>query len=122
MANHKNQRLRNQLHSLIINDLIIISFLLSQVLLTNLAISWYYIDQQLQDYPMPAYICMVVASCGNGDIRLMNGGHQYEGRLEVCINNQWGTVCDDFWKSNSNNARVACRQLGYSDIGKLCQL
>ena len=48
----------------------------------------------------------------------MNGGNQYEGRVEICLNNHWGTVCDDYWKSNPHNARVACRQLGYSDIGK----
>ncbi len=55
------------------------------------------------------------APCTQGDIRLVGGANALEGRVEVCFNNQWGTVCDDAW--GVPDATVACRQLGFSTTG-----
>ena len=55
------------------------------------------------------------APCATGQLRLMGGNIPNEGRVEICMNNVWGTVCDDLW--SNRNAMVVCRQLGYSAQG-----
>ena len=58
----------------------------------------------------------VSANCTDGQIRLRGGANMREGRVEICINRSWGTICDSYW--DYREAEVACRQLGFPSIGK----
>ena len=59
---------------------------------------------------------VITVPCTTGELRLVRGNVQNEGRVEICIDNVWGTVCDDGW--SSTDATVVCRQLGYSTQGQ----
>ena len=54
--------------------------------------------------------------CDDGQVRLVDGKIcGPDGRVEMCINGTWGTVCDDYW--GDNDAAVVCGQLGHSTDG-----
>ena len=59
-------------------------------------------------------------NCTQGSLRLVNSTHEVgvsSGRLEICVNQVWGTICRD--QFGFTDATVACRQLeGFYTEGK----
>ena len=60
--------------------------------------------------------------CSDGEIRIISYVSQRKiiGRVEICVNGSWGTICDEFF--DDNDAKVICKQLGYSPLGNECLL
>ena len=56
--------------------------------------------------------CTYIA-CTDGDITLVGGTTDREGRVEVCVDGRWGTVCNN----NQTIAGAVCSQLGYPTEG-----
>ena len=56
-----------------------------------------------------------IVECVDGEVRLMNGETITEGRVEVCLEGHWGTVCINLW--TTKNTDVVCGQLGLLSSG-----
>ena len=46
-----------------------------------------------------------------GDIHLVGGSYSWEGRVEIYLYGEWGTI--SYHSANALDAHVVCRQLGY---------
>ena len=66
------------------------------------------------NYSNLSFIYTLIVPCTNGDIRLGDDA-VLRGRVEVCINGTWGTICDHHW--TQQEASVVCSHLGYSPYG-----
>ena len=58
--------------------------------------------------------------CTDGDIRLVDGIVDVEGRPEVCINGVWGSVCQTGWTIVDTIS--FCAELGYFGTGNIISL
>lgn len=48
---------------------------------------------------------------GESSLRLVGGRGDWEGRVEILHDGEWGTICDD--EFNLEEAQVVCRSLGF---------
>ncbi|XP_063448102.1 putative DMBT1-like protein [Mytilus trossulus] len=50
-------------------------------------------------------------------VRLVDGDDSLEGRVEINVNGEWGTICDDGF--GDEEASVICGMLGYNETGSV---
>ena len=62
----------------------------------------------------------MIALCDEGTLRLAQGPKPSVGRVEVCVNRTWGTICSQY--VDNTDASVICKSLGYSPYGKYIHL
>lgn len=67
-------------------------------------------------------IFLISAACMEGNIRIADNsthGGSIWGRVEVCMDGRYGTICDDSW--DSEDSSVVCNQIGLSPYGMNCK-
>ena len=75
----------------------------------------YYIN-----YDVFTFFIKDTGTCKEGSIQLVDGIIENEGRVEICANGVWGSICDDGW--DATDAHIVCTQQGHPDLGIFCNL
>ena len=70
----------------------------------------------MHDRVLSRYDCISVGQYKGGDLRLVGGSYQWEGRVEIYLSGMWGTITDSDW--TSDDATAVCRKMGYFRPGR----
>ena len=62
-------------------------------------------------------LVLLLASCVDGQVRLVDGDTDVEGRVEICYSRRWGTISGNGWTHREST--VVCNDLGYEATGRL---
>ena len=73
-----------------------------------------------QSRPTVSVICQGDTSqpteCEHGDVYLVGGETEMEGRVEFCAYGYWALACDNYWDEDETDA--VCKQLGFPTDGE----
>ena len=58
---------------------------------------------------------IIQENCTHGEVRLQDGPNVREGRVEICINNAWGTICST--QFSNEDAAVVCKSMMFEQEG-----
>ena len=92
---------------------------LQPVLLLGMMLMSYVLVSNNYIYIYVHYILNLVhrstySNCTDGQVRLFGGSTDYEGTVEICINNAWGTIIHGW---GYEEAQTVCNALGYTTPG-----
>ena len=57
------------------------------------------------------------SNCTDGQVRLFGGFTDYEGNVDICINNAWGTISVMDYRWTYEESQTVCNALGYTAPG-----
>ena len=63
-------------------------------------------------------LMVLIAECNESEVKLVDGASTEDGRMVICFNGLWGSVCHNNW--DDHDAEVVCKQLGYN--GSKCKV